>query len=249
MIYLKTNEELFSKSEIPQKLLSDIVKSISDKYEVKVSRGSKNKNDNIIDRISIKTKTPIGVIDTIITLRKPFDVRSYKKIRALFTESELQFSTYYNKTRYVDSDSKISEWKKIDADSVLHNIDYIIGRVQKEGENKKKVESFYDKISVDEMKDLVADLSDLIGEYKISKSTFSGGKSGFKLEFSVPNKLNSDEIRIYKPNDKFLDIMKELNSLYNRLTNGYNLDMNFSLSSNERDISNKAYLKIIIFEI
>lgn len=241
MKYLKTNEGLFSKDEIPKKLIDDIKSSIETKYTVTVNRVEPDKDRGIYERIKFITRTNIGNVDTVITLKSP-NVTPTGSISAKFSGKILRFEVYHGKMRYVDSDNKLSDWKNIHVNSVIHNIDYVIDRVIAENKQKKELADFYGKITEEEIKDLSADLYDLIGDYTISKASIKG-KRGFKLNFAK----NFDFIHIdnnyengrpqFRPTDQLVELIKELNSLAKRVNDGYNMHLIYSFRGRALDIS------------
>lgn len=244
MKYLKTNEGLFSKDEIPKKLIDDIKAIIETKYPVTIKRVSEKKR-GIFDRITFTSDTPIGSINSVITLQNPYIRTETGFIESKFSRKILKFDVYHGKTNYVNSDSKLKDWKDIDVTSVINNIDYVINRVITENKQKKELADFYGKITEGEIKDLSADLYDLIGDYKLSKTTVKG-KKGFELNFETKfdfihyDSHYESNKEFYRATDQYLDIMKELNSLSKRVSDGYNLNLIYRF--NERS------LKVLIYE-
>lgn len=244
MRHLKTNEGFFSKDEIPKKLIDDIKNSIEAKYPVTIKKSPAEEERGIYDRVTFSTKTPIGIIDTVITFLNESHRDKYKLPHKI-----LKVDVYYNKRSYVISDQKSKEWKSFDISSVLNNIDYIVGRINSEDKSRKEEKDFYDKISVDEIKDLCADLYDIIGEFRVNKT----GRKGFHVIFDevdgIPISNQSESsVPIYTPTDRFLEVMKELSSLNKRLNDGYNLIMKFTLVNNApNNPMSPSRLKIMIY--
>lgn len=241
MKYLKTNEGLFSKDEIPKKLIDDIKSDIETKYTVTVSRVESDEDRGIYERIKFITKTNIGNVDTVLTLKSPNGVPT-GSISARLSSKLLRFEVYHGKMRYVDSDSKLSNWKNIDVTSVLNNIDYVVNRVITENKHKKELADFYGKITEEEIKDLSADLYDLIGDYTISKASIKG-KKGFKLNFSnnfdfihIDNNYENGKPQ-FRPTDQLVELIKELNSLAKRVNDGYNMNLIYSFRGRAIDVS------------
>lgn len=240
MKYLKTSEGLFSKPELPQDLIDDIVDDIATKYEVKVEKEdvSKQKDENILERINIITKTPIGDIKSRLTLfeSNPHDVRRSKeqqtKLRKIFSKSIIRFEVFFNGNRYVNDDHDLKDWKNVDTTSVLHNIDYVLRKIQDIKKWEEEEKSYWSKMpSVDEVKDLVADLSDLIGEFHMNKPTSGRGyQISFQSVKGIPT-WTQEERQRFRATDRFLEVMKELNSLNKRFEEGYDVKMDFSINA------------------
>jgi len=252
MKYLKTNEGLFSKDEIPKKLIDDIKAVIETKYPTEVSREGASDNNTlgydkvVYDRVTFKSKTQIGDVLTVLTLRRPGPsvVNDYSPSR--FSKKIILFEVYYDNKRYVDSDTKLNKWKDIEVISVLNNIDYVIERITKSRKSKKEVEDFYTKITVDEIKDLVADIYDILGEYEITRTTIKGSRKGFQLVFTTPVKFvhydtNYEKGVFFTAQKKHLEVLTELNSLAKRLIDGYGLTLLYSFKNRN--------LKVVIFEM
>lgn len=252
MKYLKTNEGLFSKDEIPKKLIDDIKASIETKYPVTIKRAPAEERRGIFDRITFTTDTPIGNINSVITLQNPYirtetvGAVATRFIESKFSRKILKFDVYHGKTNYVNSDSKLSDWKNIDVTSVIHNIDYVIQRVIAENKQKKELAEFYGKITEGEIKDLAADLYDIVGDYTLSKTTVKG-KKGFQLlfvsKFDFIHKDNNydRERTFYRATDKHIEILSEINSLSKRLNDGYNLNLIY-------EFANNTNLRLLIYE-
>lgn len=246
MKYIKTNEELFSKPVIPQSFIDDMVKDISTKYKTEVIKGGnlqwKKSSDykKDLEKVTIRTKTTIGNIDIVLTLYKGQDTmmmdKSFiSKIKTSLSTPKIRYEIFYNGRRTGYTHITLKEAEKKDYNMLrtkmasLSSIDRLIDDVNREREERKKEEDFYDRITVDEVKDLIADLSDIIGEYEINKYN-DWGKKGFIINFQIKGDYLSSKSKsgiLLKPTDEYLEIVKELNSLYKRLLDGYDLKMNF----------------------
>lgn len=245
MKYLKTNEGLFSKDEIPKKLIDDIKSEIETKYSVEIVLDNST-SKNVFGKVTFRANTPIGIVDTHITLRRP-SVRTETGFvdASRFSRKYLSFRTYFGEQQYSDSDHRLSDWENIDINSVLHNIDYVVRRITDENTAKKETEDFYSRISVDEIKDLAADLYDILGDYEITKTSVKG-KKGFQLLFTTkldfvhndPNYLPKETF--FVPRDTNLRVLTELNSLGKRLFNGYNLFLIYAFVGRN--------IKVVIYE-
>lgn len=256
MKYLETNEGLFSKDEIPKKLIDDIKADIQKKYPVTIKRLPADEKRGIFDRVTFITDTPIGDISAVITLTYDDVKKGY--LGSKFARKILKFDIYHIKNRlsYVGSDTKLKDWKDIDINSVIHNIDYVIQRVTTESKQKKELADFYGKITEGEIKDLAADLYDLIGYYKLSKTTVKG-KKGFQLLFDLKldfidrsergiltaaNQIGNDRyVVFFRPTDQHIDILKEINSLSKRLDDGYDLNLIYEFTKDRT-------LRVLIYQ-
>lgn len=259
MKYTKTYEGFFRKSSIPQSLIDSVVGKLSGTFEVKVEK-PKIKNDNVLDRVKISCKTKIGPVDLVISMRKT---------KGMFNSNDLFVSCYYGKERFVSSqismseiDTKTGELKSLSGgeriesslygypNNISKYIEYTVNKVIKQNKVKKEFEDFYKKELVEEVKDLLLDLYDMLGEYKIEKKTVKGRK-GFYIEFeNTPKELahtiygkrdhTTDYKNIYyEPSTKHMQLLNEIHNLYMRLKDGYGLVLDYNLH---------AGLKLVILQ-
>lgn len=245
MKYLKTNEGLFSKDEIPKNLIDDIEKEIEKNYSVTVSG---IKTADIVHSVTFKTKTPIGDVDLVLNLEKPYNKG---KLRSAIIGNNIIFEFFQDGKRRFDWNYELKQLRGDQLSVVLVNItksiDHIVNRVTRDRDRKTEHESFYNIISVDEIKDLCGDLYDLIGEFTVEKA----GRE-YLVKFSnvtgiVATTVNNNARNItssIRPNDRMLKLLIELNSLYKRLLNGYKLTMLFSIVPNNFPVSKSLVITI-----
>ena len=242
MKYTKTYEGFFRKSNIPQSLIDSVVGKLSSTFEVKVER-PKIKNDNVLDRVKISCKTKIGQVDLVLSLQKT---------KGMFKSNDLFVSCYYGKERFVSSqismdeiDTKTGELKSLSGgeriESALYGypgniskfIEYTVNKVIKQNKAKKEFEDFYKKELIEEVKDLLLDLYDMLGEYKMEKKTVKG-KKGFFIEFNnVPKEfIQAGEFErnwYFESSPKHMQLLNEIHNLYMRLKDGYGLILDYNL--------------------
>lgn len=187
----------------------------------------------------------------------------------MFSSNNIFVSCYYGKERFVSSqismdeiDVKTGELKSLSGgeriESTLYGypnniskfIEYTVNKVIKQNKAKKEFEDFYKKELVEDLKDLLFDLYDMLGEYKMEKKTVRG-KKGFYIEFKntpkdLANRIYGNrktdidhKIIYYEPTTEHIQLLNEINDLYMRLKEGYGLILNYNLH---------AGLKLVILQ-
>lgn len=236
----------FVKGDIPKELVESVVSNLSKKYKVSVSKPELDDRTRLLDRVKITCQTDIGNIDLVITLLKT---------EGMFRGNELNISTYFGKDRYVyiktsmgGVDIKTGELKTNDGskpiekslygypNSIFEYIKFTIDRVVKSNKARSDFQEFYTELTED-MIDLLIDLYDMIGEYKLEKKTVRG-RMGFFVKFTnVPSELSQvihenygNKYICFKPSKEHIDLLSEIQNLYIRLKDGYGLTLEYSLN-------------------
>ena len=163
------------------------------------------------------------------------------------------------KIRWIANDT-IDDWEEIDDTSFPSNIHYIVNRIKAKEEGERKEREFYSQLPEDVVKDLLSDLSDITGKYVLGKNV-NNNKIGFCWEaqflledykilnidarsgISLPVGFNGQRFHTESttkdciiPNDFYLDVAKELNSLRKRLMEGFGFDCGFSINDKHLNI-------------
>jgi hypothetical protein len=229
MKYLKKyNEELsiFSR-KIPKIIIDQLVKDINDNYQGHCDVKVNNKRENIIRFV-----TNIGHMELKVYMdRKLIEDETIEFELWTKTPTQLTWSTEIS---YHDIKNGFNE--EIGVRGITGWIQNVIDSNKRTVDDKKRVNDFFDKYPEDLIEDMLGELYDIVDvEYKIIKNeslmytgyiiTFKELKSNTMMDY---NNHNAKMEIFCIPDNKYTSIMKELNSMYNRLLE-IGLHMRFSM--------------------
>lgn len=162
---------------------------------------------------------------------------------------------------YINDKKSNIGWKRIVSTSyktydglsntIINHVVRISNTHRKEVRKKIAAEEFYKRVSPEEIKDLMSDISDEIGPCDVSKTN---NQLGFSVRFDLPKsiELNNSSVII---NDDIVNLFTNLNNLKKRLKSGYNLQMGVAFPYITEDwdddgdpIQGNRWLNIRIFQ-
>lgn len=260
MRHIKTYEGIFTKNKIPRSVIDGILSefSTSKDYNIFESEVDKsNLSSKIDDRFSfiIEEKSTNGYP---VTFRAQLVITSFADKRDLMFMKDkgfhhIKIDLYESGMR--DSELFYDKWDEIDASDLRRRMNVIFFKHKDSIVKRAEREKFYQSLSIDEIKDLLADLYDIIGEFRIEVWK-NKGKKGFTATFSsIPEDigiLTSKEGTMkcgFVPTDGYLNFIKEMGSLKKRLNDGYGLDTCFYANVVKSGNAEKALIEVDIFEI
>lgn len=204
---LRTYEGIFSfkkDNEIPLSLINGIVNNLkSNGYTTKVSKSSNRFYTLLLD-------TKVGQMS--ISLSKS---DSITKVRLIYNGRFLRDEEYHDR-----------ELKTPDYSRFSHYVANAVNQVEEEIEKKKKEDELFSKLSIDEVKDLLSDISDVnskLAQYKIEKSP-----RGYIITFEYTFK------GWILPGDAYLKMITEISILNKRLIEGYKAFCNYRMNKDNK---------------
>lgn len=174
--------------------------------------------------------------------------------KTLSVNIEMYLGMDYEVDVYNDEFEGFEGFESFIHNQLLGEIDNALNENKKWIKERKSEDEFYKKITVDEIRDLLSDLSDEIGEFDIRRHHINSRVRGFvancniKCDFLIPD---DGDVRII-PNDSYAKFSNEICSLYKRMKDGYNLSLLVKFSSmydNDGDATNESNLMLLINEI
>lgn len=243
MKYLNTYNEALSKG-----FLKKIVSAgISDKYDAvglanKLIPGLKklssefSNHDLTINYISLETQQTkydalisisikdSVVIDLIINSQALYS--DGLKLPVIFIQlGECTRNIYFKPGKYIESEYING--------TLLGIVDGVLS-LYKEYLSKNKSIEFFNTLSEDEIKDLVINISDILGECTINKNDYGEGEYYYFIEFDYKFKSINNDILI---NQQILTILSELSDISEKIKGLYSFETLYLMSSNGLTIS------------
>lgn len=229
------NEAIIHSKKIDPKHLHEVKNFISNYFPCEILPSDK-KYDSY-DSALIKIETEIGDINIYFNLKNSNNNKPITKNKIIkpFKSTSLKVDLYYNDKMQVSSYIS-NNIEDIELTSLIDNINFVIERNKKSEEENKAIERFSKELKDSDIEDLFMELSDLAGKYEIFK--YKGAKH---LKFTCPISIFDSSRDFIIPNDNYIEIISEINSINHRLK-AFGSKLKFSFKQNR----NNCILTIII---
>ena len=238
----KYNEGLFT-TKIPKEFIDKVVSNIRSRYaDITVIRP--DPTDRYYDRVIISIGvTGLGKVNLVYTILKSDNKRIKflpNKIIDAVTKPQIDTTLYISKKSVGDIQTSYNNMMNLES----NYIDYIEARVTSNinraltlNKHKKSTEDFYEKVSMDDIKELLYDIIDLYPSYKLTRKDL-GKRKGFFATFDI---TTTDKSKIFfskkgeqmniKPNDYFTNLMNMINDIYSKSMGIYKMHVSFELKT------------------
>jgi hypothetical protein len=247
MQYLKSYESLLAPEKkidmnwinlVKLKLDEELSVLIKD-YTSEIIREENLIVGNIYDLVDINIKS--GLIKVRFTLS---DINSHKNVKDkkinLFAKTEFKISVLIRKgfgriTRLPEyklhtQSSVFKSNEDVDINSIVDTVKNAIDIDKKKRVSISKSSEFFSKLNKEDIRDLFFELSDIVGEYTLTKTSHTTGS--YLLRFTSDKSVIKFNHRknLIEPNSEYYQVVSELNNINERLKH-FNAFLQFSIDN------------------